>query len=144
MGFICTLKTRRQGQKPCQGFFELNGYNITKDNIEEALSPLIYKDAILCTDGAAVYASFAKKSGIKHEVIYSKGPRARGAFHMQNVNAYDSRLKEWMRRFHGVATKYLSNYLGWRRMLERYQASIRPEQCLFETVGRTPQQFTQT
>ena len=27
----------------------------------------------------------------------------------QNVNAYDSRLKGWMARFIGVATKYLPN-----------------------------------
>ncbi len=117
---------------------------VDKKQINDALSPLVDKDAILCTDGAAVYSSFAKKSGIKHEVIYSKGPRARGVFHIQNVNAYDSRLKEWMRRFHGVATKYLHNYLGWRRMLERYQKPIRPEQCLFEAVGHVPQQLTQT
>ncbi len=49
-----------------------------------------------------------------------------GAFHIQNVNAYDSRLKGWMRRFDGVATKYLENYLGWRRMLERYLQNISP------------------
>ncbi len=30
---------------------------------------------------------------------------------MNNVNAYHGRLKEWMRRFHGVATKNLPNYL---------------------------------
>ena len=34
-----------------------------------------------------------------------------GVYHLQNVNAYDSRLKNWMGRFHGVATKYLENYL---------------------------------
>ena len=46
--------------------------------------------------------------------------RARdGAFHVQNVNAYHGRLKGWMARFKGVATCYLSNYLGWRRALER-------------------------
>ncbi len=28
-------------------------------------------------------------------------------YHIQNVNAYDSRLKGWMHRFNGVATKYL-------------------------------------
>ncbi len=28
-------------------------------------------------------------------------------FHINNVNAYHGRLKEWMRRFHGVATKNL-------------------------------------
>ena len=30
----------------------------------------------------------------------------------------DFKLKNWMMRFHGVATKYLNNYLGWRRGIE--------------------------
>jgi hypothetical protein len=68
-----------------------------------------------------------------------------GAFHIQNVNAYDSRLKQWMGRFHGVATKYLENYLGWRRMLERYHQSISPTACLCEALGRfQAQQLIQT
>ena len=117
---------------------------IDASHIGAALTPLIDKDAVLCTDGAAVYSAFCRVSGIKHEVIKSKGPRARGAFHIQNVNAFDSRLKEWMKRFHGVATKYLGNYLGWRRMLERYQAGIKPDICLFEAIGRSPQQLIQT
>jgi len=40
------------------------------------------------------------------------------AFHVQNVNAYDSRLKGWMQHFYRVATKYLDHYLGWRRWLD--------------------------
>jgi hypothetical protein len=40
---------------------------------------------------------------------------AASVYHIQNVNACDSRLKQWMGRFHGVATKYLENYLDWRR-----------------------------
>jgi transposase-like protein len=113
-------------------------------NIQQALKPLIDKDAILCTDGAAVYRAFAKKTGIEHEIIYSKGPRVRGVFHIQNVNAYDSRLKIWMYRFHGVATKYLGNYLGWRRMLERYSPGITSRLCLQEAVGIMPQQLSGT
>jgi hypothetical protein len=35
------------------------------------------------------------------------------------VNAYDSRLKGWIRRFHGVATPYLDSYLGWFRAIDR-------------------------
>lgn len=31
-----------------------------------------------------------------------------------------SRLKTWMRRFNGVATCHLANYLGWRRSLDRH------------------------
>ena len=39
-------------------------------------------------------------------------------FHIQNVNAYHSRLKNWVRQFHGVATKYLDHYLGWFRLMD--------------------------
>jgi transposase-like protein len=117
---------------------------VDAEHVKAALSPLVDKDAILCTDGAAVYNAFCKELGIAHEVIHSQGPRARGVFHIQNVNAFDSRLKGWMYRFHGVATKYLGNYLGWRRMLERYRTGITPEDCLLEAAGRMPQQLIQT
>jgi hypothetical protein len=50
-----------------------------------------------------------------------------------------------MRRFHGVAKKYLVNYLGWRRLLERYRQNITPVNCLQEALGRFQvQQLTRT
>ena len=52
-----------------------------------------------------------------------------GIVHVQNVNAYDSRLKPWTKRFHGVATKYLENYLGWMRLLDR-EKNITAKQLL--------------
>ena len=111
-------------------------------HVQEVLTPLIDRQAVLCTDGAAVYAAFARATGITHCVVYARpGQRTwQGAFHSQNVNAYHSRLKNWMRRFHGVATKYLANYLGWRRMLERYRPQpIGPACCLREALGRWDQ-----
>ena len=116
-------------------------------HITAVLRPLIDKDAILCTDGARVYQAFARLTGIAHRPInVRQGVRVvDGAFHIQNVNAYDSRLKGWMRRFHGVATKHLESYLGWRRMLERYNKSISPTDCLREALGRfQSQQLIQT
>jgi hypothetical protein len=105
------------------------------------------KDAILCTDGAQVYKKVARTMGLTHRAInVQKGIRVvDGAFHIQNVNAYDSRLKQWMARFHGVATKYLENYLGWRRMIERYLQKLSPAVCLCEALGRwEPQQLMRT
>lgn len=58
-----------------------------------------------------------------------------GVYHVQNVNAYDSRLKEWMRRFHGVATHYLGNYLGWRRMIERHKDGLSHAAFLRDALG---------
>lgn len=102
------------------------------------LRPLIDPDAILCSDGANVYKTFAREAGITHRPInVQQGKRVLdGVFHIQNVNAYDSRLKTWMRRFNGVATQYLENYLGWRRLLERHRETISPSLCLNEAVGR--------
>ncbi len=82
---------------------------LDSDYVTEALRPLIDSEAILCSDGAGVYDVFARETGITHQTInVHQGRRVLdGVFHIQNVNAYDSRLKNWMRRFHGVATKYL-------------------------------------
>jgi hypothetical protein len=116
-------------------------------HISAVLRPLVDKDAILCTDGAMVYQTVAREIGLTHRAInVQQGIRViDGAFHIQNVNAYDSRLKQWMGRFHGVATKYLERYLGWRRMLERYRQDISPRACLCEALERYQlQQLIQT
>jgi transposase-like protein len=90
--------------------------------LEPPLRAILAKDAILCSDGGAVFRLVARLLGITHRPVnLSAGVRVvAGVYHIQNVNAYDSRLKQWMLRFHGVATKYLENYLGWRRWLERW------------------------
>ena len=59
------------------------------------------------------------------------GPDGDGVRHVQNGNASDSRLKSGMDRFHGVATKYLSHSLGWRRLLDRFQDAVTSRQSLF-------------
>lgn len=77
-------------------------------------------DAVLCTDGSAMLAAAARDLGLEHHGLNTlRGERKRGAWHIQNVNAYHSRFKAWMTRFKGVATSYLPNYLGWFRALDR-------------------------
>lgn len=111
-----------------------------------ALEPLVDEASVLCADGAAVYAAFVRCTGITHKVVRARPGLCvhAAAFHIQSVNAYHSRLKSWMVRFHGVAAKYLVNCLGWRRMLERYTKHIQPACCLHETVGRPMQKLTGT
>ncbi|MBX8595947.1 IS1595 family transposase [Pseudomonas cichorii] len=115
-------------------------------HLQEVLKPLIDPDAVLCTDSAAVYHGFARAEGITHRRLNLRQKRRTdGAFHIQNVNAYHSRLKRWLNPFHGVATKYLANYLGWRRLLERYGNQVNPLILLKEALGHEPvQHLTQT
>ncbi len=37
---------------------------------------------------------------------------------LEPLRVYTSRLKRWMRPFHGVATRYLDHYLGWFRLVD--------------------------
>ena len=89
-------------------------------SVQQALKPLLAPDAILCTDGSVTLASAARALGVQHQAVnVSKGQRVKGPWHVQNVNAYVSRLRSWMQRFKGIATKYLDSYLGWFRLLDR-------------------------
>jgi transposase-like protein len=106
--------------------------DLTAHTIGAELMPMLGPDALLCTDASRTYGRIARDAGIRHEAVsIAAGERVRDrVFHIQNVNAYDSRLKQWMRRFNGVATQYLDSYLGWRRMIERPQTTISPQAIL--------------
>ena len=90
---------------------------------ERHLLPVLDPQVLLVTDANAAYRRFARKHRIAHRAVnLSAGERVRSssavAIHVQNVNAYHGRLREWIARFHGVASRYLPNYLGWRRALD--------------------------
>jgi len=86
-----------------------------------ALQSDICMGAILCTVGSRVLAASTKQVGVVHRPVNSAAnfKVVCGVYHVQNVNAYDSRLKGWMLRFHGVATKHLKSYLGGFRAIGR-------------------------
>ena len=78
-----------------------------------------------------------RELGIEHHALNTRrGEHTRGAWHIENVNAYRSRFKQWMRRFNGVATSYLPDYLGWFRALDRNaQAGAEPASMPALAVG---------
>lgn len=108
--------------------------------VSAVLQPVVARDAILCTDGSPMLASAAKALNVAHEALNLKaGIRVRGPWHIQNVNAYHSRFKNWMRRFHGVATSYLSSYLGWFRAIDRFShLGANPARMLALNLGAQP------
>ena len=108
----------------------------TANTLTEALRPALAPDAVLCTDGNSAYAIVAKQIGIQSGSFVASyhGKGGIGIWHVQGVNRYDSSLKTWMRRFNGVATKYLHHYLGWRRLLDRFHDQLTPKQFLFHAI----------
>ena len=84
-------------------------------SLDQHLLPKLAPDVLLVSKGKPAYRRFARRSGIAHRTAnVSLGIRTIDHAHLQNVNAYQSRFNDWLRHFNGVATKYLSNYLGWR------------------------------
>ena len=96
---------------------------LTVAQLERHLLPRLAPQVLLVSDAHASYRSFARKHGIAHAAVNLRaGCRTRrssaGAIHVQNVNAYHQRFRQWLSRFCGVASRYLPNYLGWRWALD--------------------------
>lgn len=88
--------------------------------IKKIFDGIIAPGATLCTDNEKAYVNFAKVQGIRLiqmdtecRVTENQGAE----YGIQRINAYHSRLKGFLRRFHGVSTKYLGNYLVWNDVL---------------------------
>ena len=94
--------------------------HISTKSLTDELSEKLKFDSVLCTDGNPVYLKFCDNNHLIHKRLnISKGIRViEKVFHIQNVNSYHSRIHGWIARFHGVATKYLSHYLGWFRFMD--------------------------
>jgi len=98
------------------------------------MKPVVAQDALLVSDGRAAYGQSADHERLLHIALNAnKGERTYGSYHIQNVNAYISRLKDWLRRFKGVATHYLPSYLGWRRMIER-ESDLTPARIVMQAM----------
>jgi hypothetical protein len=93
---------------------------LDRASVTAALDGVVTPDNQLCCDGGKAIVSFARKAKIPCCILPKPGgPRPEAPnLHINNINGYHGRLKEWLRPFHGVATEYLDHYLGWRRTVE--------------------------
>ena len=113
--------------------------------LREVIAPVVDEDIVLVTDGHRACPRCAAAIGAHHEALnLSRSERVRGAFHIQiaadpAVNNRHSRLKDFLRRYRGVATRSLDNYLRWFQRLELENAS--PRACLATAIARPCIQF---
>ncbi|WP_229420558.1 IS1595 family transposase [Pseudoduganella albidiflava] len=113
----CILVARDRNRQTCD--FVTGRGPVSAGQLMKHLKPVLLPDVLLVTDAAKAYQAFAKQAGITHEAINVRaGIRARGALHIQGVNGWHGRFKSWLRRFNGVASRYLENYTGWRGVLD--------------------------
>ncbi len=115
----------------------------SKAAVKKVLSGRLGRDNILCIDGGNALWGFVNDEEIPFKLILANKHvhEKDSIFHIQNVNGYHHRLKSWMVRFNGVATKYLPSYLGWRRVYERPHAVLTPTAWIQGALGRNQHQL---
>jgi transposase-like protein len=59
------------------------------------------------------------RGGMFHDARWGGGRRPRTLVHVGTAHANAARLRCWLMRFRGVATRYLQNYLQWHGMVDR-------------------------
>lgn len=92
---------------------------LTKEQLDKAVGHKLSNKNVLYTDAWRAFKTYANEKGTPIYQFKSDGKiRIKGLYHIQNVNNYHRRLKGWIQRFNGVATKYLNNYLTWFQTLE--------------------------
>ena len=103
---------------------------------------VVTPDNHLTGDGGRPIAAFARRAGIPFHAVLAPGKPAPEAPHphINTVNADHSRLKQWLNRFNGFATKNLPNYLGWRRALEARGDKLEPPNWIKGAIGNGPYQ----
>jgi transposase-like protein len=88
---------------------------MNKEALEDALGGKIDKSAVLCTDSYKVYQGLANREGLNHKAVsfHGKQTQKNKAYHIQTVNNLHKSIQDHLRKFNGVSSKYLQNYLYW-------------------------------
>jgi transposase-like protein len=122
--YVCVLTARDRNKQIAHQLPDSQ----KKEVFEAFLAPLIAKDSILCSDGLSSYQKFTQKHGIQHVVLRSKHGEfvKAGVYHIQNVNAYHSRIKQFFSRLKGVADRNINLYLAWVDYLDSLSNSPEP------------------
>jgi transposase-like protein len=96
-------------------------------SIEKTIGSLITKDNTLCSDAHPSIISWAATKDLEHHTfIASKQHVKTKCYHVQHVNSLDNLYERWVKRFYGVSTKYLPQYLNWFVFLEKMKKSVSP------------------
>lgn len=88
---------------------------LTTEEVTKAFDGRLLEGTTLYTDAHPTYKSFAKENPLlKHKTFIAKEHVSKidKKIHVQTVNHTHRELKDFLRQFNGVSSKYLQNYLN--------------------------------
>ncbi len=138
---VCVFISRDRNKNTINKIFE----RFNAKFLSQGFNSIISKDSLLCSDNKPVYRRYTKDNSVRHGYInLSKGEKVKkDIVHIKNVNSYHYRLREWIKRFKGVATKYLLNYLSWFKQLDEFNMEIDSKTILLraKNIGKYKYQY---
>ena len=85
---------------------------VGKSWLNRSLTQYLSEDCVVVSKCNSSFDSFCNEHSIKYKTAKkSDGKFKTRVYHIENVTSYNSQLRQWLKPFHGVATKYLNHYL---------------------------------
>jgi len=95
----------------------------TREELERSLAPVLTPGSVLCTDGNLSYQTIVNNLSFeidhKRLIAINNQRVIDGVYHIQTLNNWMMRWKQWLRQFNGVGTNYLDHYIAWFRQMEQ-------------------------
>jgi hypothetical protein len=90
-------------------------------DLRASIKPRLARASIILSmrGGLSAFGVLARISGCTLRPATPSARRSAALDHLVNVAACARRFDDWMVRFHGVATRYLDNYLAWHRVVDQ-------------------------
>lgn len=118
---------------------------ISKEDIEKVFEGKLADNSILITDKHPSYKAFAKDNpAIKHKTLLAKDHVDKNdkTIHLQRVNNTHKQIRDFLRPFNGVSSKYLQNYLNWYAYVDKIRDSKTTIKQWFITMLLTDQAYS--
>jgi transposase-like protein len=96
---------------------------VSSKKLNELYSGHVAEGSVVTTDSLSGYKNLSKNLKLKHKPILS-GKHSNGVFNLARINSLHNKFKTWIRRFNGVSTKFLPNYLKWFKWLESVRGCL--------------------
>ncbi len=117
---------------------------LSKKDIEKVFEGKLVDNAILITDKHHSYKAFAKDNpGIKHKTLLAKDhvDKKDKSIHLQSVNNTHKQIRDFLKPFNGVSSKYIQNYLNWYAYIDKIRNSKTTLKQWFITMLLTDQAY---
>jgi transposase-like protein len=99
---------------------------LSKKQIAKVLDGKLADNTILITDKHHSYKAYAKDNPkIKHKTLLAKDHVDKNdkTIHLQRVNNTHKQVRDFLKPFNGVSSKYLQNYLNWYAYMDKIRNS---------------------